>query len=81
VPIAEGQTAETLAGTTQGNAGAKVGQPSQSASNAEGRPIANAVRIDQLLRLDLTVDDPLWQQAAPIADFKQKSGGKLSRSS
>jgi len=71
--IAEGQTAGTLAGTPEDTAGAKAAQQSQTAqSSAEGQPIAEAVRIDQRPRLDGTLDDPFWQQAAPITGFKQR---------
>jgi hypothetical protein len=71
--LAEGQTAGTLAGTPEDTAGAKAGQQSQPAqSSAEGQPIAEAVRIDQRPRLDGTLDDPFWQQAAPNTGFKQR---------
>jgi hypothetical protein len=73
VSIAEGQTPGTLTGTSQDTGSAKAEQQSQSAqSSTEGQPIAEAVRIDQRPRLDGTLDDPLWQQAAPITDFKQR---------
>ena len=34
--------------------------------------VAEAFRVDHPPRLDGTLDDPLWQQAPPIADFKQR---------
>ena len=33
---------------------------------------AEAVRVDRAPRLDGTLDDPLWQSAKPIADFRQR---------
>ena len=34
--------------------------------------IAQAVRVDGSPKMDGTLDDPLWQQAVPIKDFRQK---------
>ena len=34
--------------------------------------IAQAVRVERPPRLDGTLDDPIWQQAVPITDFRQK---------
>ena len=34
--------------------------------------IAQAVRVERSPRLDGTLDDPIWQQASPITDFKQR---------
>ena len=35
-------------------------------------PIAKAVRVDRSPKLNGTLDDPLWQQAIPITNFRQK---------
>src|SRR6266550_6228340 len=35
-------------------------------------PIAQAVRVEGAPKLDGTLDDPSWQKATPIADFRQK---------
>jgi hypothetical protein len=45
------------------------GQTSEPAATAN---IAQAVRVDHAPRLDGTLDDPIWQQALPITDFKQR---------
>src|ERR1035437_5650286 len=45
------------------------GQISEPAATAN---IAQAVRVDHAPRLDGTLDDPIWQQASPITDFKQR---------
>ena len=42
-----------------------------SIPDAEGR-LAEAVRVDHAPKLDGTLDDPLWQSAKPITDFRQK---------
>jgi len=34
--------------------------------------IANAARVNRAPRLDGTLNDPLWQAAAPITDFRQR---------
>ena len=34
--------------------------------------LAKAVRVEQVPRLDGTLDDPLWQLAQPITNFRQK---------
>jgi hypothetical protein len=34
--------------------------------------VAEAVRVDHAPKLDGTLDDPLWQSAKPIADFRQR---------
>ncbi len=52
-----------------------VGQKSGPAapSDAElAERIAQAVRIDRQPRLDGTLNDPIWQQASPITDFRQR---------
>jgi hypothetical protein len=33
---------------------------------------AQAVRVERPPKLDGTLDDPIWQQAVPITDFRQK---------
>src|SRR6266849_11027368 len=38
----------------------------------EGTRKAEAVRVDRAPRLDGTLNDPLWQLAKPIADFRQR---------
>ena len=51
-----------------------LGQTRQSAPTNQGmvQPIAEAVRVERAPRLDGTLDDPLWQQASPITDFRQR---------
>lgn len=34
--------------------------------------IAQAVRVDRAPHMDGTLDDPIWQQASPITDFRQR---------
>ena len=46
-------------------------RPGQSRPQEEAR-IAEAARVDQAPRLDGTLDDPLWQSAKPITDFRQR---------
>ena len=41
--------------------------PGQDQSNA-----AEAIRVDHAPKLDGTLDDPLWQTARPITDFRQR---------
>jgi len=53
----------TLAQTT--------GRASQTTSDQTVRS-ALAVRVERSPRLDGTLDDPIWQQAVPITDFRQK---------
>ena len=38
----------------------------------EGPRVAKAVRVDQAPRLDGTLDDPLWQSATIVRDFRQR---------
>src|SRR6266849_4244602 len=45
--------------------------PSQARSQ-EGTRMAEAVRVDRAPRLDGALDDPLWQSAKPITDFRQR---------
>src|SRR6266480_2042113 len=35
-------------------------------------PMAQAVRVEGAPKLDGTLDDPAWQKATPITDFRQK---------
>src|SRR5258708_30514003 len=51
------------------------GKSSESAAPANPEPggrIAQAVRVDHAPRLDGTLDDPIWQQASAITDFRQR---------
>ncbi len=53
--------------------GVGAGALSQNRDNlAPTRKIARATRTDRAPRLDGTLDDPLWQTAEPISDFKQR---------
>src|SRR5438105_3743206 len=38
----------------------------------EALPSAQAARVDQAPKLDGTLDDPLWQQATPVNNFRQR---------
>ncbi len=38
----------------------------------EGARTAEAIRVDRAPRLDGTLNDPLWQSAKPITDFRQR---------
>src|SRR5580765_5784641 len=51
--------------------------PGQQTQRAPAGPqfavhIAQAVRVERSPRLDGTLDDPIWQQASPVTDFKQR---------
>jgi hypothetical protein len=35
-------------------------------------PVAKAVRVDHGPRMDGSLDDPLWELAIPVSDFRQK---------
>src|SRR5438128_3902464 len=37
-----------------------------------GPKVAQAVRVDRAPRLDGTLNDPLWQAAEPVRDFRQR---------
>jgi hypothetical protein len=54
---------ETLAQTSE-----RAGQTISD----QGIRIADAVRVEHPPKLDGTLDDPIWQQAIPITDFRQK---------
>ena len=49
-----------------GNASAQIAN-----SQATGR-IAEAIRVDRAPKLEGSLDDPLWQLATPITDFRQR---------
>jgi hypothetical protein len=54
-------------------AGQSTKPPAPSNAKDEAVPSsAEAIRIDQAPKLDGTLDDPLWQSAKPIADFRQR---------
>ncbi len=38
----------------------------------EGARVARAVRVERAPRMDGTLNDPIWQQASPITDFRQR---------
>ena len=40
--------------------------------SAEGGKVAKASRVDHAPRLDGSLDDPLWQLANPMSDFRQR---------
>src|SRR2546425_2375260 len=42
------------------------------AQTQEGERMAEAVRVDRAPKLDGTLDDPLWQAAKAITDFRQR---------
>src|SRR6266567_3680920 len=44
----------------------------QSKKTQEPVPIAQAVAVEHPPKLDGTLDDPLWQSAIPITDFRQR---------
>lgn len=51
--------------------------PAQTAEQSnsvaiEALRITRAVRVELPPKLDGTLDDPIWQQAVPLADFRQK---------
>ena len=51
------------------------GQKSEPAGTADAETaerIVEAVRVDRAPRLDGTFDDPIWQQASAITDFRQR---------
>ena len=53
------------------SAPAQTAEQSNSVAIAALR-IARAVRVELPPKLDGTLDDPIWQQAVPLADFRQK---------
>jgi Domain of unknown function (DUF5916)/Carbohydrate family 9 binding domain-like len=50
-----------------------LGQKSEPAADAGlAQRIAQAVRVDRAPHMDGTLDDPIWLQASPITDFRQR---------
>jgi hypothetical protein len=47
-------------------------EQSKAPSREFAARIAQAVRVEHAPRLDGTLDDPIWQQAIPITDFRQR---------
>ena len=54
--------------TTQGQNPEPVGKPDLGLT----QHIAQAVRVDRAPHMDGTLDDPIWRQASPITDFRQR---------
>ena len=52
--------------------GAALAGQAGPAASAAGARIAEAARVERAPRTDGTLDDPLWQQAQPVADFRQR---------
>lgn len=70
---AAGQVSKFGIIAVQSLAAAEAGQQAQSGQpDSEGQPIAVAIRVDRAPLLDGALDDPLWQQAYRITDFKQR---------
>src|SRR5436309_8134293 len=46
--------------------------PAQVAGQSLGGRVAAAARTERAPRMDGTLEDPLWQSAAPITDFRQR---------
>src|SRR2546427_9918214 len=51
--------------------GSAVGQQGQNPSKLSSL-VAIATRVDRPPKLDGTLHDPIWQEAAPITDFRQR---------
>jgi Domain of unknown function (DUF5916)/Carbohydrate family 9 binding domain-like len=63
------------------------GNTSQAQDQAAGTPAieqlnrsARAVRVDRPPRMDGTLNDPIWQQASPLSDFRQREPFEGQRS-
>ena len=63
------------------------GNTSQAQDQAAGAPAieqlnrsARAVRVERPPRMDGTLNDPIWQQASPITDFRQREPFEGQRS-
>lgn len=56
----------------RGGAPAQTTEPPSQTISDQGIRIAQAVRVERPPRLDGTLDDPIWQQAVLITDFRQK---------
>ena len=74
VPQRNKGVAETFLALTLGLAIAVrvSGQNSTRTSVGEELPIAHATRVDHAPAINGTLSDPLWQQAEPITDFRQR---------
>src|SRR5258708_4547338 len=54
-------------------AGEAQDRPTEPQAAAEaGARVARAGRVDRAPRMDGTVLDPIWEQASPITDFRQR---------
>lgn len=54
---------------------AVLGKPQSATNNSQSEIVAKsaeATRVDQVPRLDGTLDDPLWQSAKTFSDFRQR---------
>jgi hypothetical protein len=56
----------------QGQSGSNSQAPPRQVGAQDALRIAKATRADRAPRLDGTLDDPLWLQAAPISNFLQR---------
>ncbi len=52
--------------------GATTARAARRQEEVVGPPEAYAVRVNRAPRLDGTLDDPLWQRAKPITDFRER---------
>src|SRR5260370_38098048 len=57
-------------------AGTRALANGQQSVPQEGTRTAESVRVDRPPRLDGTLNDPLWQSAKPISDFRQREPRK-----
>ena len=53
-------------------AAAPLPQSKEHPATLPKAPVAHAMRVDRAPKLDGTLDDPLWQLARPITDFRQR---------
>ena len=51
---------------------ARASEPSHNSHPEDFSQAAEATRVEHAPKLDGTLDDPLWQLAKPISDFRQK---------
>ncbi len=49
------------------------------ANTPEGRRLAEAVGVDRAPKLDGTLDDPIWQSAKAITDFRQREPRRVNQ--
>jgi hypothetical protein len=56
----------------QGQSGSSSQAPQRQVGTQEPLRTAQASRVDRAPRLDGTLDDPLWLQATPISNFRQR---------